>query len=159
MPWSLERFHQSGDLHFITFSCRHRAPRLGPEACKEACLEALEATRVRTGIEIYGYVVMPEHVHLLISEPSIQPLSRALQGLKQGVSWRIGKGKATEPFWETRYYDFNVYSDRKLKEKLRYIHRNPVRRGLVSNPADWQWSSFRHYLTGEPGNVKLVCFP
>jgi putative transposase len=157
MPWSLMRLQQSGDLHFITFSCRRRAPLLASSACKQAFVDALEATRVRSGIEIYGYVVMPEHVHLLVSEPDAYPLSRALQGLKQGASWRIGKGKATEPFWETRYYDFNVHSDRKLREKLRYIHRNPVRRGLVSDPCDWPWSSFRQYLSGEPGTVKLVC--
>jgi putative transposase len=151
------RLQQSGDLHFITFSCRHRAPLLESAACKQAFVDALEATRLRSGIEIYGYVVMPEHVHLLVSEPDGPPLSRVLQGLKQGVSWRIGKGKATEPFWETRYYDFNVHSDRKLREKLRYIHRNPVTRGLVLDPSTWPWSSFHQYLTGESGTVKLVC--
>jgi putative transposase len=159
MPWSLMRLQQSGDLHFITFSCRHRSPLLEPAACKQVFIDALEATRVRSGIDVYGYVVMPEHVHLLVSEPEGPPLSLVLQGLKQGVSWRIGKGKATGSLWETRYYDFNVYSDTKLKEKLRYIHRNPVHRGLVSDPCEWPWSSFRQYLTGEPGVVKLVLRP
>jgi hypothetical protein len=55
----------------------------------------------------------------------------------------------------TRYYDFNVWSERKFVEKLRYIHRNPVVRGLVERPEDWQWSSFRHYLTGAEGTVKI----
>ena len=54
-----------------------------------------------------------------------------------------------------RYYDFNVWSERKQVEKLKYIHRNPVKRGLVTFPEDWQWSSFRHYLTGEPGIVEI----
>ena len=53
------------------------------------------------------------------------------------------------------YYDFNVWSERKRVEKLRYLHRNPVRRGLVASPEDWAWSSFRHYLTGEEGVVEI----
>ena len=59
---------------------------------------------------------------------------------------------------ETRrgiYYDFDVWSERKRVEKLRYLHRNPVRRGLVASPEDWAWSSFRHYLTGEEGVVEI----
>jgi putative transposase len=59
------------------------------------------------------------------------------------------------PFWQARYYDFNVYSARKHIEKLRYMHRNPVKRGLVENPEDWPWSSFRHYTTGHEGIVEI----
>jgi hypothetical protein len=59
--------------------------------------------------------------------------------------------------WATRlrYYDFNVWSERKRVEKLRYMHRNPVKRGLVERPEDWRWSSFRHYLTGEDVGVEI----
>lgn len=57
--------------------------------------------------------------------------------------------------WQVRYYDFNVFSERKRIEKLRYIHRNPVERGLVQAPEEWEWSSFRHYLTGEKGRVEI----
>ena len=60
----------------------------------------------------------------------------------------LGRGQA-------RYYDFNVWSERKFVEKLRYIHRNPVTRGLVSQPQGWPRSSFRHYATGEAGAVEI----
>jgi len=56
---------------------------------------------------------------------------------------------------QARYYDFNVWSERKRMEKLRYMHRNPVKRGLVARPEDWAWSSFRHYLTGEDAGVEI----
>jgi len=59
------------------------------------------------------------------------------------------------PFWQPRYYDFNVWSEDKRIEKLRYIHRNPVRRGLVERPEDWPWSSFRHYVSGVEGPVEI----
>jgi len=63
--------------------------------------------------------------------------------------------RAADPFWQARYYDFNVWSESKFVEKLRYIHRNPVVRGLVEQPEDWPWSSFRHYFTGANGVVEI----
>ncbi len=97
---------------------------------------------------------MPEHVHLLVNEPERSNLAQALKSLKQGVARRLAL-RADEPFWQERYYDFNVWSERKFVEKLRYLHRNPVKRGLVAKPEDWDWSSFRHYATGETGLVEI----
>ena len=97
---------------------------------------------------------MPEHMHLLVSEPEKGQLSIAIQALKQSVARRVAL-RSAEPFWQARYYDFNVWSNRKRVEKLRYIHRNPVARGLVARPEDWKWSSYRHYLTGMEGRVEI----
>ncbi len=97
---------------------------------------------------------MPEHVHLLLDEPERGTLSQALQSLKQSVARRLAL-RASDPFWQARHYDFNVWSERKFVEKLRYIHRNPVARGLVAWPEDWAWSSFRHYLNDELGPVEI----
>jgi putative transposase len=96
---------------------------------------------------------MPEHVHLLLSEPELESLAQTVKVLKQETSKKL-KGER-ERFWHTRYYDFNVFTDGKEIEKLRYIHGNPVTRGLVMNPEDWPWSSYRHYLTGVPGTVEI----
>jgi putative transposase len=97
---------------------------------------------------------MPEHIHLLISEPELSRLSTVMQMLKQNVAreLRLPEGN---PFWQERYYDFNVWSEAKRVEKLRYIHRNPVRRGLVKKPEDWKWSSFLHHATGVEGAVEI----
>jgi putative transposase len=97
---------------------------------------------------------MPEHMHLLVSEPEKGQLSIAIQALKQSVARRLAL-RSAEPFWQARYYDFNVWSNRKRVEELRYIHRNPVARGLVARPEDWKWSSYRHYLTGMEGRVEI----
>ena len=63
--------------------------------------------------------------------------------------------KADATFWQKRYYDHNVRTHKSFVEKLRYIHRNPVKRGLAERPEDWKWSSFRHYITGEAGLVEI----
>jgi putative transposase len=154
MPWGLKRFQETGQAHYLTSSCYKRRPnpRRG-EACA-AFVTALERVRRAYGLCIYGYVVMPEHVHLLLNEPERNTLAQAIKSLKQGVARRLAL-RAEDSFWQARYYDFNVWSERKFVEKLRYIHRNPVKRGLVERPEDWEWSSFRHYATGEVGVVEI----
>jgi putative transposase len=97
---------------------------------------------VKYGFVIAGYVLMPEHVHLLMSEPIRSSLSVVLQVLKQQTSRKL-KLRGTVHFWQRRYYDFNVYNEKKRVEKLRYMHRNPVKRGLVEKPDPWAWTSPR----------------
>ena len=91
-------------------------------------------------------------VHWL-SKTQQHTLADALKSLKQGVSRRL-IGDA-EHFWQKRYYDFNIRNYPQFVEKLRYIHRNPVKAGLCDRPEDWQWSSFRHYATGAEGRVEI----
>ena len=151
MPRGLRRFPQARCLHFITFSCYRREARLGTAAERDAFECELERVRKWYGLGVAGYVVMPEHVHLLVSEPERSKLPVAIQMLKQNVARKLGPGR----FWQTRYYDFLVWSEKKRIEKLRYMHRNPVQRGLVEHPEDWRWSSFRHYATGCEGTVEI----
>jgi putative transposase len=128
---------------------------------------------------VLGYVVMPEHVHLLVSEPQRETLSKAIQALKLGFvrsmlcasavvttprsrktgeTWGtpvLGTPAGPDRFWQARFYDFNVWTEHKRIEKFRYIHRNPVARGLVSSPELWRWSSYRWYVCGETGPVRI----
>ena len=154
MPMGLRRFHQSGNMHFLTFSCYGRQPKLGTASHRNAFEQSLEQSRRTYDFCVAGYVVMPEHVHLLVTEPESRSLATAVQALKQSVSRTLAL-RAREPFWHARYYDFNVWSEEKRIEKLRYLHRNPVARGLVEKPEDWEWSSFRHYFTGVEGVVEI----
>ena len=153
MPRGLIRFHHSGQTHFVTFCCYHRRRLLlGDQRCR-VFESALERVRRSYLLCIYGYVVMPEHVHLLLSEPRQDTLADALKSLKQGVSRQLLGN--TEHFWQKRYYDFNIRNYEQFREKLRYIHRNPVKRGFCDRPEDWLWSSFRHYATGVEGRVEI----
>jgi putative transposase len=151
MTDGLIRYQQSGHLHFVTFSCSQRLPLLGSASARSMFETSLEAARLRYRFSVIGYVVMPEHVHLLLTEPARGLLSTAIQAMKISVAMQ----QVARPYWQARYYDFNVFTGRKRIEKLRYIHRNPVRRGLVDRPEDWAWSSYRHYLTGEAGTVEV----
>ena len=165
MPWGLTRFHQSGQSHFVTFCCYHRRPLLSTDESRRAFESALERVRRSYGLCLYGYVIMPEHVHLLLSESQRGTLADALKSLKQGVSRRLignfplkpkaGLSGPPQHFWQKRYYDFNIRNYAQFVEKLRYIHRNPVNRGLCDRPEDWPWSSFLHYASSAEGRVEI----
>jgi putative transposase len=154
MTKGLVRYQQCGCFHFLTFSCYRRQPLLNNPAAYHILEQELESVRVRYGLVVAGYVLMPEHIHLLVGEPRRASLSDALQVLKQLTSRKL-KPCGESQFWQRRYYDFNVRNAEKRVEKLRYMHRNPVVRGLVAKPEDWPWSSFRHYATGEVGVVEI----
>jgi len=170
MPRGLHRYYGADQLHFITCSCYHRMPLLRSARSRDRILSVLEQTRKRYRFVVVGYVVMPEHIHLLLSEPEVGTPSTVMQVLKQRTARALlpkrkksdprqsnlfGETSARAPFWQTRFYDFNVRTEKKRVEKLRYMHGNPVRRGLVAEPEDWRWSSDRFYLLGEPGPVRV----
>ena len=197
MPKGLKRYYGRGHLHFLTFSCHRRLPLLNTAGARNLFVDALGKMRERHGFLLVGYVVMPDHVHLLISEPVQGTPSTVLQALKQRVSrdlrrtndpqstrtknhardsgWDEPKtpGARTAPgaptpddstlrrggelprFWQPRFYDFNVHSTEKRREKLDYMHANPVKRGLVKDPSEWRWSSWAFYAKGTAGLVPV----
>ncbi len=159
MPRRLHRYYGSGYLHFITSSCYQRRPLLNTPRRRTWFLEILEQVRRRYTFVVVGYVVMPEHFHLLISEPERGNPSTVMQVLKQRFArkvlrdWRKRSERGQNRLWQRRFYDFVVWSEGKRVEKLRYMHRNPVKRGLALEPEQWAWSSFRYYAYGERGAV------
>ena|SRR5437016_985466 len=151
MPSGLLRFPDAHCLHFITFSCYRRQKRLGTPRARDWFVTVFERARRWYGFYVVGFVVMPEHVHLLISEPERKTLPVAIQMLKQSVSRKFGKGQ----FWQVRYYDDLVTTEHHRIQALRYIHRNPVKRKLAQLPEDWKWSSFDHHATGADCGVEV----
>ena len=157
MTQGLRRFHQSGQSHFVTFSCYRLQPNFDTPGTCDLFVLCLEDMRRRFAMRIYGYVVMPEHVHLSVSEP-VGTLADAMHFLKLSFAKRLrarSKTGESSSFWQKRYYDRNVRDENEFVLKLRYLHRNPVKRGLVKAPEEWQWSSFRHYALREKGVVEI----
>ena len=169
MTRGLHRFQESGHSHFVTFSCYHRQPYFATVELHDLFVFCLENARRQFGLRVYVYVVMPEHVHLLVSEPPAGKLADAIHNLKLSFSKRAKSlrkpkvprvrarsvGANVGPFWQARYYDRNVRDYEEFKVKLRYLHRNPVKRGLAAKPEDWKWSSYRHYALRETGVIEI----
>ena len=158
MPSGLRRYHHSGQSHFLTFSCYHREPRFQSATTYDLFLVCLESMRRKFNANVYGFVIMPEHVHLLVSEPERQTLADAMHYLKLSFVKKLRNRFAIiqqGPFWQARGYDRNIRNAKEFDVKLDYIHNNPVKRGLVKRPEDWTWSSYRHYAFGEKGIVEI----
>jgi len=173
MPKGLRRRYGQHHLHFITFSCYRRLPLLASARARHLFVKILGEVRDRHGFALVGYVVMPEHIHLLISEPPKATPSTVMQALKQRVSRRLRRNSQRRSssaqlslrfdridpslprFWQPRFYDFNVWSQTKFVEKLQYMHMNPVKRKLVAHPKDWPWSSFSYYARKDSGLVRI----
>ena len=169
MPLGLKRYYGQHDLHYITFTCYRRAALLRSVRARNLFVKVLGQVRDAYGFALVGFVVMPEHVHLLIGEPAKGTPSTVLQVLKQRVArilrrrrraagqlqFRFGYEDALPQFWQRRFYDFNVWSRKKRIEKLGYMHMNPVKRGLVGSPGNWLWSSYAWYEGRDDGLIRI----
>ncbi|MGH7132306.1 MAG: REP-associated tyrosine transposase [Phycisphaerales bacterium] len=154
----MKRWERPADSRFLTFSCYQRLPLFRNARICDRFIERLNDARYRLGFQLYAYVVMPEHVHLLLSVdregPRVPAILKDLKGgfslevlsarrkLKAPVLSRITPPGQRPRFWQHGGgFDRNITTSEKFWEKLRYIHNNPVARGLVTEPAAWRWSS------------------
>ena len=161
-----QSFNVIGHAHELTFCCYRRLPLLSKDRTRQWFLEALDNARRRYDFELWAYVIMPEHVHLLLlpRQPDYR-MAATLKAIKQPVGRRaIGFLKKHTPDWVPRLevvrsngrreyrfwqqgggYDRNINSAKTAWACVDYIHHNPVRRGLVDGAIDWPWSSAREY--------------
>ena len=179
-----ERPHPNGHAHFITSSTYHRMRLFDSERFKGHWVETLGKLRGELGFRVLGYVLMPEHFHLLIWPVEPGESSKISGRLKQRTAQYIVKNLKTCPnstwcrrmvqgitlpesvhdestyrVWQRRCYDFDVWSETKRLEKLEYMHGNPVKRRLVKSPADWLWSSWRFYHLKDDSILSIVRLP
>lgn len=153
------------DAHFLTFSCYKRRRLLDVDRCKRIVISTMDSGLRAIHGNCIGFVIMPNHVHTLVWAPVSGRISEFLQDWKQTSSARIkqclagstyaSRWDTSDPVWQSRYYDFNVFHDAKVIEKLTYMHENPVKAGLVMHPCDWEWSSARHYECGRSVGIPI----
>jgi putative transposase len=139
-------------LHFIPFSF-HRLPLLEEPGARETVEVVPKRIRARHQVRVYAYVLMPEDIHMLKNEPPAILVAQFLKAVKQVTSRKLRGDR--ERFWQDRYFDRNIHGEAARSEVIRYIHRNPVKRGLVESPDQYRWSSFNHYATGIRGAVEI----
>jgi len=178
------RYFHPGQLQYITASTYHRTPLFAsPRFCREF-VQVLGELRREMGFLLLGWVLMPDHFHLLIQPEPADSTSRIVQQLKQRTAFRLlailrqnsqypwcrrmlsqlrlpasVHSEAEYRVWQRRFYPFNVYSEKKRLEKLNYMHGNPVERHLVSSPDQWPWSSWRFYHLNDASLLKMDRLP
>ena len=157
------RYEGMGHARYLTFSCFQNRPFLSSGQAAGWFVQGLRAAREKQLFDLWAWVVMPEHVHVLVLPNEGVTVSRILSALKQPVSKRAlvylrrenpegltrladvqPSGRMSYRFWQRGGgYDRNIWTPAKVQEKIGYVHANPVRRGLVERPGEWPWSSWR----------------
>ena len=171
-----KRYNIPGDAHHLTFSCYNRLPLLASDRTREWLGEAVERACAGQNIALWAYVFMPEHVHLLVRpREASYDISRFLFAVKRPVAGRarmfLERWNQTEwlsrltaeegsrqvfRFWKPGGgFDKNIRERTAVAGLAGYIHANPVRRGLVDAPTEWQWSSAAWWISGETGPVEM----
>lgn len=172
----LHVFNDPGHAHFLTFSCYHRQLFLNRDRTRTWFIEAIKYARTEHHFDLWAYVIMPEHAHLVIlPRESIYNMSEIRKSLKQSVSktatfWvkknapqflprmadQQSKGRIIYRFWQRGGgYDTNLVSPKVIWDVIDYNHMNPVNRGLCVRPEEWEWSSASWYILGIPGPIDL----
>jgi putative transposase len=171
-------------LHYLTASTYRRAPLFDSDRFRLHFVKTLDELRCSLSFRILGYVLMPEHFHLLIWPSDRADPSRIVQSVKERTAIFIVRNlrqncqfpwcrrmleRLTLPttvhhhgphrVWQRRFYDLNVWSEKKRLEELNYMHGNPVKRGLVTSPDQWPWSSFRFYYLDDPSVLAMDRLP
>ncbi|PQO43721.1 REP-associated tyrosine transposase [Blastopirellula marina] len=169
------RYDVPGDPHFLTFSCFQRLPLLARERTCRFFIDGLQRSREKNPFQLWAFVIMPEHIHLVLLPEENVKIKDILSSLKQSVSKRAiqwlrenspeflprledvqPSGKRCYRFWQRGGgYDRNLRSTRDIHEKLRYVHLNPVRRGLVARSIYWPWSSASAWESGLDDLIRI----
>lgn len=168
------RHYTPGQAQFITTSVYRRVQLFRSDRLARHFVEVLGELRAEMHFALIGWVLMPDHFHILLRPEPAEATTLITQQLKQQSAFRVLRTleqHAQHPWcarnlqrlhlpptvhdsshyrlWQRRFHPFNVYSEKKRLEKLNYMHNNPVRRGLVAHPGDWPWSSWRFYFRGD----------
>ncbi len=147
MP-KLRHFDHLNSARFFTFTCHRRVPHLNSPEPRDIVVKHLGIMRERTGTRIFGFVLMPEHIHLVLHPRDSIELGRAIGFLKSESAKEIKRVQnlsVEQTIWQPRGFDHNCRTREAVLNMIQYCHNNPVRRNLCETPTDWNWSSARWY--------------
>ena len=153
-----------GRARFVAFNTHRRLPLLTNHITRSAVIEAIKTCRSRNPFRLAAYVIMPEHVHLVLTPDIETVVSKVVAEIKACSARTIlDEYRRTDNplllkltvtrnrmmrhvFWQRRCYDHNCRSDESFWGKVEYCHNNPVKRGLVKSAGQWKWSSYNYYF-------------
>ena len=169
----LYHFNNLGSARFVTFSCYHNYNLFKTSETKDIFVKRLSDMRGKYNYKLYGYVVMPNHVHLVMLPTKETTIGQIIGTLKSITAreiinlWKDKElpifeklkvhrdGKERFAFWQRRYYDHNCRSKDTVIEKINYCHNNPIKKRLVTEPGEWKWSSYRWYNGKKDSLIEL----
>ncbi len=170
-----QREETLGTARLLTFGCYRRKRLLRFEETCSIFLEHFKEQSIKQGVEVWAYVLMPNHVHLLLFASGNSLIRKFIARLKRSAAietlqwifenhpqlWdSLLNQKQNPQFWQRGGgYDRSLWSPDKIRQTVGYIHRNPVRSGLVQNPDEYMWSSFNEWESGNHNIINPVNLP
>ena len=161
-------YENTGTARFVTFSCFRHLPALQEVHTKSLFIEHLHAARKKHNFLLLGYVVMPDHVHLVLHPPDEMKAGLVIREIKSKCAREYLASQfqllprndlgAKHVFWNRRCYDHNCRTAEETLEKINYCHMNPVRAGLVEEPGEWVWSSYNWYQGRQDVPIRVDTF-
>ena len=157
----LKRFHVAGSLYFITSVVENHEPVFVDENCVRPLLSALNEYAKKCYVQIIAFVVLPDHLHLLICPKSQNPtISAFMKSVKGRSAIEINKIKGRKGrLWQHQFIDHIIRSNEDYRSHIEYIHYNPIKHGLCDNPEDYRWSSYRFYELDEDVGIEINKMP
>jgi len=173
---ALPRFHIEGHVYYVTTVVYDRLPIFTRPSFIVPLYDSLNYYRHKQEFKFLGYVIMPDHIHLILWPFGQATTSEIMRDYKKFTSRRIIRqaeveqieawtaafeqagqrtGRSRNKVWQDSYWDVNIYTERFLRQKLNYVHRNPVRAGLVETPEEYMYSSHRNYVSGEDWLIEI----
>jgi REP element-mobilizing transposase RayT len=173
---ALPRFHIEGHVYYVTTVVYDRLPVFTRPSFVIPLFDSLNYYRHKQEFRLLGYVIMPDHMHLIIWPSGQATVSEIMRDYKKFTSRRIIRqaeveqiqgwtmafeqagqetGRSRHKVWQDSYWDVNIYNERFLRQKLNYVHRNPVRAGLAETPEEYVYSSYRNYVNGEDWLIEI----
>ena len=152
----LRRLFLPEHCYFVTTAVKNREHLLKDDAVCSLIVEDLRYYHKKHGFLFHGYVIMPDHLHILISVQGNATISQIMHDFKSHTAQEINRTLGRQgPFWQKGFYDHIIRDERDFKRRIDYIHRNPLTSGLVSNISEYAFSSFRNYYLDDDSMIKI----
>lgn len=144
---NIKRFYEENAVYFLTTVTKNRVRIFDdPKNCK-ILLVTIEYFKLILDYKLYGFCIMPDHLHLIIHPLGKYSVSYIMKMLKGSLSSKVNKINNTEgKIWQKGFYDECLFSSYELVKKLEYIHNNPVKANYVSSAEEYPYSSYNHYF-------------
>jgi len=145
------RYPNEGFSYLVTTNVKDRQPLFAQCSCCQIVIDGIRFLRTRLGHRVHAYVLMPDHMHLVVTPRESSNVSQLMHGLKLHTAHEIGRLLGSKGgIWQARFYERALRTLKDMEEAIAYVHDNPIKAGVADSPQDYAWSSYRACILGEP---------
>lgn len=155
MP-DFRRYTNEGFPYLVTTNTKDRRPIFTERSCCQIVIDGISFLRTGLGHKVHAYVLMPAHMHLVVTPKECSDISQVIHSLKLHTAREIGALLGAKGgIWQARFYERALRTAKDLEEAMAYVHNNPIKAGLAGRPEDYDWSSYQACILGDPTPIDV----